>query len=488
MGPLLVAVDVLALAGQAVIGLGFLVYSILEKEKRASFYAALQFICMALLLSVFVLVAATGFFYSGAGLVLLVLGSLAGGGILFFLVRRTSANERALRGSSGYVVGDVQRFDERKVVFSRVRYQPGMKEYDQFYAENPELFDRDEKRRAKGFVLGTFGSIDAPHEKPNVAAMIGLRYFGAQMGSPEVVRPVQAPFFKGHREVMSLEKGAELVKGYARHLGADLVGIARLDPRWVYSHVGTIQRDGWDHGEADWSKWGQEIRIEHKYVIVFAEEMDREMIDSSPHTPCFVESMKNYAKGAFISTQLSAYIANLGYSATANHVHHYELILPPLAADAGLGEVGRLGYLMTREFGPRVRLSAVTTDMELAVDKPVDIGVEDFCRICRKCAETCPSQSIPAAVDMTEENGMLRWKLDADSCFGYWGKIGTDCCICMRVCPWSHARTWPHKLIVWWIARNRWARRLFNRMDDIFYGTHPKAKMPPGWAGYRKDN
>lgn len=488
MCALLVAVDTLALASQAIIGFGFLIYSLLEREKRASFFAALQFACMLSLLIVFVVIAQSDFFYSGPGFSLLLMGSVAAAALVIFLVRKTPTNEKALQGTKGYATGNVERFDERKVVFSRVRYQPGTKEYEEFYRDNPELFDIDEKRRAKGFVLGTFGSIDAPDEKPNVAAMIGLRYFGAQMGHPDVVRPKQAPFFKGHKEVMSPEKGAELIKGYARHLGADLVGITRLDPKWVYSHVGTIQRAGWDQGEADWSVWGNEIKLDHKYVIIFAEEMDREMIGSSPHTPCFVESMKNYAKGAFVASQISAYIANLGYSATANHVHHYELVLPPIAADAGLGEVGRLGYLMTREYGPRVRLSAVTTDMELAVDKPVDIGVEDFCRICKKCAVTCPSQSIPTATEMTEVNGIMRWKMNPDTCFSYWAKIGTDCCICMRVCPWSHARSWPHKLIVWWIARNKWARRLFNRMDDIFYSTHPKAKMPPGWAGYQKDN
>jgi len=58
-------------------------------------------------------------------------------------------------------------------------------------------------------------------------------------------------------------------------------------------------------------------------------------------------------------------IANLGHEATANHLLHYTAILPPLAVDAGLGEIGRLGYLMTKEFGPRIRLSAVTITFRL---------------------------------------------------------------------------------------------------------------------------
>jgi len=68
------------------------------------------------------------------------------------------------------------------------------------------------------------------------------------------------------------------------------------------------------------------------------------------------------------------YFLYLGYSATANHLRHYDALLVPLAVDAGLGETGRLGYLMTRDYGPRVRLGAVTTDLPLIPDKPVDMG------------------------------------------------------------------------------------------------------------------
>jgi len=194
--------------------------------------------------------------------------------------------------------------------------------------------------------------------------------------------------------------------------------------------------------------------------------------------------MRNYARGAFIATQLAGFIANLGYSATANHLLHYDSPLVPLAVDAGLGELGRLGYLMTKEFGPRIRLGAVTTNLPLIPDKPVDIGVEDFCKICKKCAVCCPSDSIPAAKNQTVVNGLLRWKLNAETCYEYWGKVGTDCNVCMRVCPWGHARTLPHRLIVMLTTRNKFARRIFSVMDDIFYGKRPKPKPAPKWTRF----
>ena len=178
------------------------------------------------------------------------------------------------------------------------------------------------------------------------------------------------------------------IKGFATNLGADLVGIAKIDPLWIYSHRGEIFHDNWED-------WGREISGDHQYAVVLAEEMDFHMVGTAPHTPSVTESMKNYAKGAYLSTQVAAFIANLGFEATTNHLRHYTAILPPLAMDAGLGEVGRLGYLMTKELGARLRLSAVTTNLPLVPDQPVDIGVEDFCRFAKNARNCCPSQLHP---------------------------------------------------------------------------------------------
>jgi hypothetical protein len=125
----------------------------------------------------------------------------------------------------------------------------------------------------------------------------------------------------------------------------------------------------------------------------------------------------------------------------------------------------------------------VTTDLPLVCDQPVDIGVEDFCSFCKKCANCCPSNSIPDG-HQQEVNGSMRWKLKAETCFGYWAKAGTDCNLCMRVCPWSHPRTFPHRVVISLVVRNKWARRLFSLMDDLFYGEKPKPKAPPVWARY----
>jgi reductive dehalogenase len=465
----------LALVALGLVGLSFLISSIWEGEERAARFAALQFAAMLILVVAFFSLLRAGFFETGVGIAALVGGIAAGAVAGFLLLRSSGANPKALEGTRGLIVGAVKRWDEREIVFARNRaLQPGSAEYREFYSEHPEWEESDAKRREKGGPLGAMGMIDHPHEGPNRAALLASGLLAMQLATPEKVK-LQP---RGPDLDLGPEEATERVKGYARHVGADLVGITELDPRWTYSHRGMVLAMG---GE----EWGQEIRVGHRYAIVFAQEMSRDMIGPAPHTSSAVESMHRYVDGAVIANQVAGYVANLGYSATANHLSHYDCVLVPLAVDAGMGEIGRLGYLMTKEFGPRQRLSAVTTDLPLVPDEPVDIGVHDFCRICRKCAACCPSQSIPKG-DPEEVNGSLRWKLNEMTCFDYWGKVGTDCNVCMRVCPWSHSRTLPHRIIVWMVARNRAARRVFSAMDDLFYGNRPRPKDPPVWASFTR--
>ncbi len=474
----------IALAVQAFVGLGFFISSIYEKEPRATFWGFLQFLGMLGLFVVFLLLGLSGLFNSGFGAVILVLGCLMGITAVAVAARRTAVNQRALKGAMGYVTGDVRRFDERDQVFARNRgLRTGSREYRAYYGDHPEKEAVDADRRAKGGPIGIPGTIDRPYADADVAMLMGSLAMPHHLSAPDIVKPKPHPLIPPKRSEnpvhLSPQEASIRVKGYVRNLGADLVGITEINPLWVYSHRGEIFRE-------NWSDWGKEIELTHGYAIVFAEEMSLDLIGPAPHTPTLVESMNNYAKGAYVSTQLAAFISNLGYSATANHLRHYEVILPPLAVDAGLGEIGRLGYLLTREFGPRIRLSAVTTDMPLLCDKPVDIGVQDFCKICKKCGVCCPSKSIPLEEDPVLHNGCLKWKLDDESCFNYWGKVGTDCNVCMKVCPFSHARTFPHRLIVWLISRNRISRRAFSILDDIFYGRKPRPKTAPQWAAFTR--
>jgi reductive dehalogenase len=243
-----------------------------------------------------------------------------------------------------------------------------------------------------------------------------------------------------------------------------------LQPYHVYSHIG--------RGSGE---YGAPITLDHRYAIAFTVEMDHAMMGTAPNAPTTMESARQYVEAARVALQLGYLIRSLGYPARAHIDGNYRVIAPLVARDAGLGEIGRMGLLMTPELGPRVRLGVVTTDLSLIPDqRDDDTSVIDFCRICQKCAETCPSQSIPLG-DREEIDGALRWRINADSCFRYWNRIGTDCGRCMTVCPYSHPNNAVHNLVRWAVRRSGAARRAVLWMDDVFYGRKPAPRPAPGW-------
>lgn len=76
----------------------------------------------------------------------------------------------------------------------------------------------------------------------------------------------------------------------------------------------------------------------------------------------------------------SRYLRNLGYEAIPS-MNDTALAIP-YAIKAGLGEYGRHGLLITPEFGPRLRLGKIFTNMPLAHDTPIKFGVKEFCGAC----------------------------------------------------------------------------------------------------------
>ena len=72
----LISVAALALTGLTLIGLGFLVSSIQEREARATRYAVLQLGAMLILLLAFLILLWAGFFDTTLGILLLIGGCL----------------------------------------------------------------------------------------------------------------------------------------------------------------------------------------------------------------------------------------------------------------------------------------------------------------------------------------------------------------------------------------------------------------------------
>jgi reductive dehalogenase len=268
-------------------------------------------------------------------------------------------------------------------------------------------------------------------------------------------------------EIMS-----EKVKEIARFLGADLVGITDLDKAYIYSHKGAYR----DFLQGN---FGQEIDLSHKYAICLGKEMDYSKIRAGHSYIENAEVGKIYTAIAIIAIELAAYIRELGYPAQAHFLTYEEVLHVPLAIKAGLGELGRSGILLSREYGPRLRLATVTTDLPLALDSPVDIGVQDLCSKCQKCATNCPAGAIPHSNKIVVR-GVEKWKLDEEKCLKFWcsnPKEWMSCSNCITVCPWNKPDVWYHHTAVWFVERWAMARSMILYLDDILYGKRPSYKV-----------
>ncbi|MCP4570550.1 MAG: reductive dehalogenase [FCB group bacterium] len=364
------------------------------------------------------------------------------GGLMFFL---------PLGRTSFLVVGDItEKIDERDVIFSREEYLPGSIKYDEYYGRHPELNEIDDRIRRLPGLLEPGGRFYDPVSSSYTSSIFDVI---EKLGT-EVDGSVNS-----ERIEMDTAEATISTKEMTRHLGAAEVGIAALNPAFVYTHVGRGPE-----------KWGAQIDNKHHFAIVFALEMDYDYVEQAPRAGITEESAREYLQGAMISLALARYIRRLGYPARA-HISgsNYQIMLPPVAHDAGLGELGRFGYLISPRYGARVRLGAVTTDLPLLPDSPIKFGVQEFCEICKRCAVNCPSASIPDGAK-TKVNGVEKWPLEIESCMMYWRAIGTDCGLCMKVCPFSHPDNFMHNLVRSGIKNSAVARWLSVRGEDIFYG------------------
>lgn len=138
----------------------------------------------------------------------------------------------------------------------------------------------------------------------------------------------------------------------------------------------------------------REVNIPKKFknAIVITVEMDAEGSATLPAVPATAATAVGYSKMAFILAGMGEFIRNLGHEAL--QCGNDTALSIPLAIDAGLGELGRNGLLITPHYGPRVRVCKIFTDLPLERDEPIEFGVKAFCKYCKRCAEHCKTGAI----------------------------------------------------------------------------------------------
>jgi len=210
------------------------------------------------------------------------------------------------------------------------------------------------------------------------------------------------------------EKTLDELRSYAKSVGASEMGYASVPQEWVF----------------------KDLAIRYTKAIVLTMEMDKARMDKAPNPDTAVMVHETYNQLGVVVNKIADWLRERGYAAHAGHPLGGFALYPPMAQAAGMGWRGVNGLLITPDYGPRVRLAAVFTEIE---NFPVYEGDEhawvlDFCVTCQRCIRDCPPDAFYEQ-PVQHHDGLVT-VLDNDLCFPYFAK-NHGCSVCIKVCPFN---------------------------------------------------
>lgn len=219
----------------------------------------------------------------------------------------------------------------------------------------------------------------------------------------------------------------------AKQLGADLVGFAPVE-RWQ------------KYGDVKPTYYPQHLFPFTKTVIVLGVPILSPMLDT---TPSIVYSeLYNTTNRLLddIAYQLAVYLNKQSYRTVFFPRDAYGdisvLVKKPEAAFshviagkyAGIGTIGYNHTLLTKEYGPRVRLVSIFTDAEIVPDNMLE---KDLCIKCGLCGKCCPTSAFTTTENLVAD-------MDKYKCAEYHARLKNDyhypCGVCIKVCPIGNDR------------------------------------------------
>lgn len=245
---------------------------------------------------------------------------------------------------------------------------------------------------------------------------------------------------------------ATRAKAIALALGFDRAGVARLEPTRESRAFADWIAHG-RHGEMAWLARDVEKRVDPRRLFDGARSaLVVSLVYDAPdaESPAPEEStarIAKYARGADYHDILLARLRSVGTALEAlvarplrwrAWVDTGPVLERVLAAQAGLGWIGKNTCLIDPALGSFTFLGVLATDLDLAPDAPEP----DHCGSCRACLDACPTAAFPEpyVLDATrclsyttiELRGAIPESLRApqrDWAFG--------CDVCQDVCPWN---------------------------------------------------
>ncbi len=311
----------------------------------------------------------------------------------------------------------MKRDDERDTMFARMSYVENSEEYNDYYRNNPEKKEFDDYLRTLPDLSGKGTLMYNPFD---YAATRGNFNFLSEINNLS-----EKTETKNKKIIFDKFVITEKLKKLTLHYGAEVVGITKLNEGDYYSFRGRKKEF-----------YGHKIDKFHEFAIVFGVKMNKSYIGKAPKSPETLEVSNVYIKSAIIGFQLSYLLRELGYEARNHMDGSYLMNLPKIGEKAGLGKIGRSRLLVNPDFGPIFRLGAVSTDLDLIEDKPLDFDILRFCNKCKLCSSLCPA----GAIDKKIIDDINKSEFLSEKCYEKWRFFGTDCGTCIWVCPFTHSK------------------------------------------------
>ncbi len=287
----------------------------------------------------------------------------------------------------------------------------------------------------------------------------------------------------------SPEENSRMLRVAGRVLGAADMGFVKLDERTKKLLYGFVQFEDVDQGYQ--KEDGTSVLPSKKdlWVVVSLIPQSLWMAQYTDRMSWAQSNTAAYSRAGIYSNRLKVFLRGLGYQHYGGGTGSVGRAVG-FGVMAGLAEYGRAGIMVSPQFGTNFRTVMLTvTDLPLAVTKPIDAGITNFCRTCMKCAGLCPSGAISLEKDAFwgggaeyQAKGIEGWYLDAKKCYAYMLGGDPDCSRCQADCPFSKFdEAVMHDLVKATIASTPVLNSALRELDDVFGYGQPKDSSSSPW-------
>lgn len=215
------------------------------------------------------------------------------------------------------------------------------------------------------------------------------------------------------KKIIEKEELEELEK-YAKSIKISGIGFTKVPPKLIFKNKS----------------------VAYENAIVLAMNMDNDLMSKAPSKKSLKNIWYTYDKLSVASNKIARFLRKKGFGTHASPPLGGVALYPKLAQEAGMGEFGYSGLLITPINGPTCRLAAVYVSAEnLPMKRSNEHSwIRDYCEQCRKCIKECPPGAIYENA-IEQEAGRIT-HIDNEKCFPYFGN-NYGCTVCIKVCPFN---------------------------------------------------